>query len=155
MKSAGLLVFRRKGPVPEVFLAHMGGPFWRNKDAGAWTIPKGEFRDEAPFDAAMREFREETGLVPAGNFVELAPCKQASGKVIHAFAVEWDCDASNITSNTFPLEWPKGSGRIQEFPEVDRAGWFTLDQAAEKIVKGQIPLLDQLRALLSSQAASK
>src|SRR5712691_5631757 len=107
-RSAGLLLFRRKGPSVEVFLVHMGGPFWQHKDDASWSIAKGEFEDEAPLDAARREFHEETGMAPEGNFLELPPLKQPSGKVIFAWAVEWDCDATKIKSNTFALEWPKG-----------------------------------------------
>jgi predicted NUDIX family NTP pyrophosphohydrolase len=151
-KSAGLLVFRRSGASPEVFLVHMGGPFWQHKDEGAWTIPKGEFEDnEAPLAAAQREFQEETSLTPEGQFLELAPVKQASGKVVFAWAVEGDCDATKIKSNTFSIEWPKGSGAIREFPEVDRAGWFSLVEARKKLVKGQVPLVDELEKVLGSQ----
>ena len=150
-KSAGLLVFRRKGPLLEVFLAHMGGPFWERKDEGAWSIPKGEFDEETPLNAAIREFSEETGLVPEGKFIELTPVKQPSGKTILAFALEWDCDAAVIKSNTFSLEWPKGSGTMCEFPEIDRAAWFPLDQARRKIVKGQIPIIDELQKLMASE----
>src|SRR2546430_2327544 len=143
-KSAGLLLFRRRDSSVEVFLAHMGGPFWRQKDDGSWSIPKGEFEDEAPLAAARREFQEETGLAPDGEFLELPPVKQASGKVIFAWALEWDCDATKIKSNTFALEWPKGSGVMREFPEIDRAGWFSLVEARKKLVKGQVPLLENL-----------
>ena len=146
--SAGLLVFRRKGPALEVFLVHMGGPFWQRKDEGAWSIPKGEFETEPPLDAARREFHEETGLAPVGSFIELDSVKQRSGKVVHAWAVEWDCDADKIKSNTFTMEWPKGSGIIRQFPEVDRAAWFTLEEARKKIIQGQIALLDQLPSLV-------
>ncbi len=147
-QSAGLLVFRRKMGEAEVFLAHMGGPFWAKKDEGAWTIPKGEFHSEKPFEAALREFQEETGLRPEGNFLELAPVKQAGGKTVFAWAVEWDCDATSIRSNTFNLEWPKGSGRMREFAEVDRAGWFSIAEARRKILKGQVPFLEQLERVV-------
>jgi predicted NUDIX family NTP pyrophosphohydrolase len=144
-RSAGLLLFRRQGGQVEVFLAHMGGPFWARKDYASWSIPKGEFGDdEVPFDAAKREFREETGLIPTGRFIELAPVKQPGGKMIFAWAVEWDCDPTAIKSNTFTMEWPRGSGRMCEFPEIDRAAWFALSEARRKILKGQAPLLDQL-----------
>src|SRR5262249_17758679 len=113
-QSAGLLVFRRKNGVAEVFLAHMGGPFWSKKDEGGWTIPKGEFDIEKPLEAALREFEEETGLKPEGNFLELASVNQAGGKTVFAWAVEWDCDAINIRSNNFTMEWPKGSGQMRE-----------------------------------------
>lgn len=145
-QSAGLLLFRRKEGSLEVFLVHMGGPFWQHKDQGAWSIPKGEFaEDEAPLEAAKREFQEETGLTaPAGGFLELQPVKQSSGKVVSAWAVEGDCDAANVKSNTFTMEWPKGSGKIREFPEIDKAGWFAIEQARGKILKGQVKLLDEL-----------
>jgi predicted NUDIX family NTP pyrophosphohydrolase len=147
-KSAGLLLFRLKKSSMEVFLAHMGGPFWEHKDFRAWSIPKGEFEDEAPLDAARREFQEETSMTPEGNFIELAPVRQPSGKTIFAWALEWDCDAAKVKSNMFSMEWPKGSGQMREFPEIDRAAWFSLDEARQKILKGQIPLLDQLQAKL-------
>ena len=123
----------------------MGGPFWRHKDDGSWSIPKGEFEEsEAPLEAAKREFQEETGITPHGNFFELHPVIQSSGKVVFAWAVEGDCDATKIRSNNFTLEWPKGSGVMQEFPEVDRGEWFSLADAQRKILKGQVPLLEQL-----------
>jgi len=147
-KSAGLLLFRLKKSSMEVFLAHMGGPFWEHKDVRAWSIPKGEFEDEAPLDAARREFQEETSMTPEGNFIELAPVRQPSGKTIFAWALEWDCNAAKVKSNMFSMEWPKGSGQMREFPEIDRAAWFSLDEARQKILKGQIPLLDQLQAKL-------
>ena len=148
-QSAGLLAFRRKHGSLEVFLVHMGGPFWQRKEAGAWSIPKGEFEDEAPLTAAMREFREETGLVPEGTFLALSPIRQSGGKTVHAFAVEWDCDPASIKSNTFRLEWPKSSGVMREFPEVDRAEWFTVGEARAKLVKGQVALIDELDTRLS------
>jgi predicted NUDIX family NTP pyrophosphohydrolase len=148
-KSAGLLVFRRKDSSVEVFLVHMGGPFWQHKEDGAWSIPKGEFEDnEAPLEAARREFQEETGLMPEGEFLELPPVKQSSGKTVFAWAVEWDCDATKIRSNTFSMEWPKGSGVMREFPEADRAEWVSLAEARQKLVKGQVPLLEELEKLL-------
>jgi len=147
-KSAGLLLFRRKGSSVEVLLAHMGGPFWEHKDAAAWSIPKGEFEDEAPLDAALREFQEETSLIPKGDFLELTPVKQPSGKTVFAWALEWDCDATRVKSNTFSMEWPKGSGVMKDFPEIDQASWFSMAEAHRKILKGQIPLLDQLQSKL-------
>jgi predicted NUDIX family NTP pyrophosphohydrolase len=147
-KSAGLLLYRRKDSSVEVFLAHMGGPFWEKKDDGSWSIPKGEFEDETPLDAALREFHEETGLSPQGNFMELAPVKQPSGKTVFAYALEFDCDPSVIKSNTFSLEWPKGSGVMREFPEIDRAAWFSLSVAKRKMLKGQIALVEQLQKAL-------
>lgn len=150
-QSAGLLLYRRRGEELEVFLVHPGGPFWAGKDASAWSIPKGEFAaDEDPVSAARREFREETGLSVEGDFVALAPQKQASGKIIQAWAVEADCDPAAIQSNTFTLEWPPRSGRKQEFPEIDRAAWFPLAAAREKIHKGQIALLDELERLIDA-----
>ena len=149
-KSAGLLVFRRKDSGTEVFLVHPGGPFWHHKDEGAWSIPKGEFQDEPPLEAAVREFQEETGLSPSGNFLELSPIKQAGGKTVFAWALEWDCDPTTIKSNTFTMEWPKGSGTMREFAEVDRAGWFNFEEARKKLLKGQIPLLEQLRERLGA-----
>ena len=148
-KSAGLLMYRRRAGQVEVFLIHSGGPFWVGKDNGAWSIPKGEFTDEeAPLDAARREFREETGFTASGSFVALEPIKQAGGKIVHAWAVEGDCDAAAVKSNTFSMEWPPHSGRLAAFPEADRAGWFTFPQARVKILRSQQPLLDQLRELL-------
>src|SRR5471030_3319450 len=125
--SAGLLLFRRGPAALEVLLAHMGGPFWARKDRGAWTIPKGEVNPgEELLDAARREFLEETGFAPAGLLVPLGHVTQGSGKEVHAWAVEGDFDVSLLTSNTFRMEWPKGSGKIAEFPEIDRAEWFSL-----------------------------
>jgi predicted NUDIX family NTP pyrophosphohydrolase len=144
--SAGLLLFRRSGSALEVMLVHMGGPFWSRRDSGAWSIPKGEHGPaEDPLAAARREFAEETGLAaPAGDPIDLGVVRQRSGKLVHAWAIEADLDVAEITSNTFALEWPRGSGRIREFPEVDRAGWFELDAAREKLVKGQAPFLQTL-----------
>jgi len=150
-QSAGILAFRRAagGAQLEVFLVHHGGPFWRNKDAGAWSIPKGELdADEDPLVAARREFQEETGFAIEGSFLALAPVSQRAGKTVHCFAVEADLDAAGSRSNTFSMEWPPRSGRTQEFPEVDRAGWFDLERAREKINVGQAPLLEQLRERL-------
>ena len=146
-KSAGLLLFGRKEPLVEVFLAHMGGPFWERKDDASSSIPKGEFEEELPLDAAIREFEEETGMTPSGNFLELSPVKQPSGKIVYAWALEWDCDATKIKSNTFTLEWPKGSG-VMRISEIDRASWFSLAEARRKLLKGQVPFLDQLQKML-------
>lgn len=147
--SAGLLLFRRRQGVPEVFLVHPGGPFWAKKDAGAWSIPKGEAAPgEDLLSAARREFQEETGLGIDGDFRELAPVRQPSGKRVHAWAVEADLDADAIHSNSFEMEWPPRSGQRREFPEVDRAAWFDLPTARSKITKGQLGLLDQLERLL-------
>ena len=146
-QSAGVLMYRRTGAELEVFLVHPGGPFWAKKDAGAWSIPKGEFAaDETPADAARREFIEETGVDPGPDLVALAVVTQSRAKVVHAFAIERDLDPATIRSNTFELEWPPRSGRMQPFPEADRAAWFTLDEARVKIVAGQRPILDALTA---------
>lgn len=145
-KSAGLLLYRKHNSTLEVFLVHPGGPFWAKKDDGAWSIPKGEIaEDEDPLAAAKREFYEETGVQIDGDFIALAPVKQAGGKTVYAWAIEADCDAQAIKSNTFSIEWPPRSGRRQEFPEVDRASWFTLDEAKQKILKGQLSLLEELQ----------
>jgi len=143
-RSAGLLVYRLKDEQVEVFLAHPGGPFWAKKDAGAWSIPKGEFEGEEPLKAAIREFQEETGRKITGEFVELRPIKQKGGKMVYAWAVEADFDAAEIESNTFGLEWPPKSGVVKEYPEVDRAEWFDLETAKVKILASQMELLDQL-----------
>jgi predicted NUDIX family NTP pyrophosphohydrolase len=145
--SAALLLYRVTAVV-EVLIAHPGGPFWARKDDGAWSIPKGEYAaGEDPWAAAQREFEEEIGLAPpAGPRIEFPPLKQPSGKVITAFAVRGDLDVADAHSNTFELEWPRGSGRIQTFPEVDRVGWFPVAQAKVKLLKGHRPLLDQLMA---------
>jgi predicted NUDIX family NTP pyrophosphohydrolase len=147
--SAGILVYRFEKNVLKVFLVHPGGPFWKNKDAGAWTIPKGEFaEDESPLEAAVREVKEETGHVISGNFIELGSIRQKNGKRVFAWAIEGDLDANNITSNHFEIEWPPRSGKKASFPEVDRAAWFSLADAKEKILPSQWPLLEELRSLL-------
>ena len=152
--SAGILLHRGRGERLEVFLVHPGGPFWANKDRGAWSIPKGEFAPgEDPLAAARREFAEETGLAADGAAVALQPIRQAGGKVVHAFALEGDADPAQISSNRFVLEWPPRSGRQQEFPEVDRAGWFELGAARQKLLKSQLGLLDQLVALVGAGRA--
>jgi predicted NUDIX family NTP pyrophosphohydrolase len=147
--SAGILVHRMRDGMLEVLLVHPGGPFWAKKDAGAWTIPKGEFdaANESAEAAARREFVEETGQPPPSRLVPLAVVKQPGGKFVHAFAGEGDIDVAAIRSNTFEIEWPPRSGRRQAFPEVDRAAWFTLDEARETILAGQRPLLDALAAM--------
>ena len=133
---------------------HPGGPFWTKRDLGAWSIPKGEFAPaEDPLAAARREFEEETGIVPEGDFIPLSPRRQPSGKVVHAWAFEGDCDPATIVSNTFAIQWPPGSGRRQEFPEVDRAAWFPLDVAKRKLVSGQAGLVEELKDLLGRQPA--
>ena len=146
--SAGLLLYRHRGEL-EVFLVHPGGPFWAKKDAGAWTIPKGEIADgEEPLEAAKREFLEETGFDINGEFRRLDPIKQAGGKIVQAWAIEADCDPGQLHSNRFAIEWPPKSGKTREFPEVDRAGWFTVSEARTKILAGQVGLIDQLVSLL-------
>lgn len=140
--SAGLLLFRRAGPKIEVLLVHPGGPFWAKKDAGAWSIPKGEYAaGEDPRAAAMREFQEETGLRPSGEPMPLGSFRQSSAKVIEVWALEGAFDPASLRSNTFSMEWPPRSGRMQSFPEVDSAAWFDLEEAQRKIVKGQQPAL--------------
>lgn len=144
--SAGVLLYRIADDGVEVLLAHPGGPFWARKDDGAWSIPKGEYTEpEDPWLAARREFREEIGLdVPDGPRVEFAPVKQPGGKIVTAFAVRGDLDVTDTVSNTFELEWPRGSGRIREYPEIDRVAWLSVAQARSKLLKGQQPLLDRL-----------
>ena len=147
-KSAGILLYRHKDGRLQVLLAHPGGPFWTKKDAQAWSIPKGEFDAEEPLAAAKRELTEETGAVVSGPVRALAPVKQPSGKVVHAFAVEQDFDLGRFRSNLFSLEWPPRSGKVTEYPEVDRIAWFGIDEARLKIQRGQGALLDQLVQLL-------
>jgi predicted NUDIX family NTP pyrophosphohydrolase len=147
-ESAGLLLYRRRHGALEVLLVHPGGPYWAKKDAGAWTIPKGELTPgEAALDAAQREFREETGQDIAGTFVPLLPVRQSSRKTVFAWAVEGELDASAIHSNSFEMEWPPRSGRRRSFPEIDRAQWFALDEARQKINAAQAALLDELVAM--------
>ena len=148
-ESAGIVLYRYRGSRLEIFLVHPGGPFWKNKDSGAWSIPKGEFEPgEDPLKAARREFHEETGFAVDGSFIALTPVRQAGGKVVHAWAVEGDCEAESITSNSFILEWPPRSGQCKTFSEVDRAGWFSLELARDKILNGQLKLLDELQRIL-------
>ena len=144
--SAGVLLYRTRDGVVEVLIVHPGGPFWARKDDGAWSIPKGEYADgQDPWAVAQREFSEEIGLpLPAGARLDFGALKQPSGKVITAFAVQGDLDVTDTRSNTFELEWPRGSGTFREFPEVDRVGWFPVAQAREKLLKGQRPFLDRL-----------
>jgi predicted NUDIX family NTP pyrophosphohydrolase len=151
-RSAGILLYRLNEGVPEVLLVHPGGPFWARKDAGAWSIPKGEYGDDEDAQAcALREFEEETGtaLSPA-ELADLGAVKLKSGKQVAAWAVEGDLDSDAITSNTFELEWPPRSGRMQTVPEVDRAGWFGLEEAREKLNPAQGAFLDRLRELLGA-----
>src|SRR5205809_2340810 len=144
-KSAGILLYRIKNKMLEVLLVHPGGPFWIKKDAGAWTIPKEELNvDEEPFDAAIREMKEETGIILKGNFIELTPVKQKGGKLVYAWAKEQDVDLSDIKSNEFEMEWPPKSGKKKIFPEIDKADWFDLKTAKEKMNAGQLPLIEEL-----------
>lgn len=143
--SAGILLYRLRGDSFEVLLVHPGGPFWNGREWSAWSIPKGEFVDGEPaLEAARREFEEETGFTVAGPFVTLAPLRQKSGKVIHAWAAKGDLDAASVRSNTFTMEWPPRSGRQRSFPEVDRASWFAPGEAARRIHPGQAPFLMEL-----------
>ena len=145
--SAGILLYRFNKKNIEVFLVHPGGPFWKNKDEGAWSVPKGEYeKDEDPLKAAIREFKEETGISIEGDFISLKPVKLKSGKLVKAWALEKDIDATAVKSNTFLLEWPPRSGKKIEVPEVDKAEWFTIPEAKKKINAGQLPLLDELTA---------
>ena len=147
-QSAGLLVYRKRDHGLEFLLVHPGGPFWKNKDAGSWTIPKGEIASgEAPLDTALREFKEELGLHVTGPFTALIPIKQKAGKIVQAWAGEADLDLSAIVSNTFEMEWPPRSGRMAQFPEIDRAEYFELETAKIKINPAQIPFLDQAAAM--------
>jgi predicted NUDIX family NTP pyrophosphohydrolase len=154
--SAGLLLFRRRQGSIEVFLVHPGGPFWANKDTGAWSIPKGEHGPgKDPLAAARREFTEETGFTAAGPFFPLTPLKQKSGKIIAAFACEGEADPEALASNTFTLEWPPRSGKLAEFPEVDRAAWFSLPEAGDKILSGQRGFLLELAGLVGEEGNSE
>ncbi|MEZ2140869.1 NUDIX domain-containing protein [Bradyrhizobium sp. DN5] len=151
LKSAGIIAYRKRRRL-EVLLVHPGGPFWRNKDLGAWSIPKGEYADEDDAEiAARREFAEELGLELSVPLIALGEVKQRGGKLVTAFAAELDIDTSSIRSNTFEIEWPPRSGKRQTFPEVDRAEWFTLKEAQERINAGQRLLLDRLERLASGE----
>ena len=144
-KSAGLLIYRVPEAGIEVLLVHPGGPFWKNKDTAAWSIPKGEFTEEEPLSAAIREVKEEIGLLATGKFLELTPIKQKSGKIVYAWAYESDFDPQTLCSNTFTMEWPPRSGKIIEIPEVDKAAWFSLEEAGIKINAGQILILHEFK----------
>ena len=144
-QAAGILVYRIKNKKPEVFLCHPGGPFYKNKDLGVWQIPKGEFEsNEEPFAAAKREFKEETGQEIDGDFFPLTPVKYKTGKIVYAWAVKGDVETASIRSNTFPLEWPPKSGKYIDVPEVDRGGWFSMEEARRKILPSLVPFLDEL-----------
>jgi len=149
-KSAGILLYRFENDLPEIFLVHSGGPFWAKKDLGAWSIPKGEFEaDENPLDAAKREVEEETGIKVSGEFIELTPVKQKSGKIIYAWAQEKDINPAQITSNNFEIEWPPKSGKKKAFPEIDKAAWFNMDEAKKRIVEEQASLIKELENKLN------
>ena len=151
-KSAGILPFRIRDGLLEVFLGHPGGPFFAKKDLGVWSIPKGEFENEKPLDAAKREFFEETGLkIGSGKFLPLAPVKQKSGKTVFAWAVEKDLDPSKLKSNMFVLTFRGSSGAGKEYPEIDRAEWFPIEVAKQKILSYQVPLLLQLERMVSER----
>jgi len=153
--SAGLLLYRHRRPL-EVFLVHPGGPYWTKRDLGAWSLPKGEVCEgEDRLDAAKREFEEETGCAIDGEFRSLTPLKQPSGKVIHAWAIEGDCNPAELRSSLFSIKWPPKSGRMQEFPEVDRAAWFDVPEARRRVIAGQVGFIDQLASLLGVRATSE
>jgi len=150
-QSAGILLYRIKNAKPELLLVHPGGPFWKNKDEGAWSIPKGEFTDgEDALDAARREFKEETGITCNTDAVPLTPIKMSSGKRVFAWAVQQDIDPATIKSNEFEMEWPPKSGKRQQFPEVDRAAWFSPAIAKKKINAAQKPFIDELLQLITA-----
>jgi predicted NUDIX family NTP pyrophosphohydrolase len=156
-QSAGIVLYRLSKQGPQVLLVHPGGPFWAKKDLGAWSIPKGEFEeDEAPLSAAIREFHEETGfMLPSGEPLPLGTAKLSSGKVVYAWALSGDATASNMKSNTFSMEWPPKSGVTQEFPEVDKAAWYTLEEAKAKLNKGQVPFIEALAEHLGASLAAQ
>ncbi|MEP6613325.1 MAG: NUDIX domain-containing protein [Mucilaginibacter sp.] len=147
-QSAGILLYRKTGYSLQVFLVHPGGPFFKNKDLGAWSIPKGEFLDdEETLTAAKREFEEETGQAVDGDFIELKPVRLKSGKTVYAWAVEGDINHETITSNLFEMEWPPKSGKKQSFPEIDRAGWFEVEEAKLKVNAAQVAFIKELESL--------
>lgn len=150
--TAGVLLYRfTNGPL-EVFLVHPGGPFWARKDLGAWSVPKGELNEnEDALEGAKREFQEETSISIAGDFITLRPVKGSNSKTIRIFAIEQDVDPAQVKSNLFSMEWPVKSGKFKEFPEVDKGGWFTIDEALEKINKSQVPILEELNTILKNQ----
>jgi predicted NUDIX family NTP pyrophosphohydrolase len=147
-RSAGIILYRKRNGIIEIFLVHPGGPYWAKKDQGSWSIPKGEYQDgEEALDAARREFLEETGAAVSGPFLPLVPVRQPSGKIISAWAAEGEFDPAGLRSNSFTLEWPPKSGITQNFPEVDRGAWFSLAEAREKLSPGQVPLLQGIADL--------
>lgn len=148
-QSAGILLYRKEGEQLEVFLVYPGGPYFSGKDLGNWSIPKGEFTEkEKPFDAAVREMEEETGYLPAGDFMELTPIQQKSGKKVYCWAVAGDLDPDTILSNTFEIEWPPKSGKRKSYPEIDKGEWFTIPIAKQKINERQIAFLEELEQLV-------
>ena len=150
-RSAGILLFRGGAGALEVLLAHPGGPFWRARDEGVWTIPKGGIDEgEEPLDAALREFNEETGFIASPPFLPLTPLRQRSGKTVFAWAAQGECDPASLSSLHFTMEWPPRSGRMQSFPEIDRAGWFSPDEARARILPGQRAFIDELERVLST-----
>ena len=154
-QAAGILLYRQSARGLELLLAHPGGPLWARKDLGAWTIPKGQFGDdESALAAAQREFAEEMGSPARGEFVELGSIRQPSGKIVHGFTAECDFDVTTVKSNLFELEWPPKSGKHGQFPEVDRAQWFSVEEARRKILTGQQPFIDRLLALVKSQSGA-
>lgn len=151
-KSAGILLYRIKDKKPEIFLGHPGGPFFKNKDLGVWSIPKGEFdENEEPLIAAKREFKEEIGSDIEGNFIPLKPVKYKNGKLVYAWAVEGDLDTTTLNCNTFPLEWPPRSGKFIQIPEIDKVQWFPPDVALKKIIPAQAPFIEELKSLVEIQ----
>lgn len=149
--SAGILLYRRRAGALEVFLVHPGGPFWARRDLGAWTVPKGApLAGESLVEAARREFNEETGFSAEGELLPLGHVRQKAGKIVHAWALEGDADPAALKSNTFQVEWPRGSGRLREYPEADRGGWFPMPEARARILPSQSPLLDALLDRLSN-----
>lgn len=148
-QSAGILLYRKRAKQLEVFLVHPGGPFWAKKDLGSWSIPKGEYLEgEEPLQAAIREFEEETGYRPSGDFIQLPTIRQKGHKTVHCWAIQGELDADNIVSNMFEMEWPPRSGKMKAFPEIDRAGWFPIDTAREKINERQVRFIDELEKLI-------
>lgn len=145
VRSGGIILYRFNEGRLQLMLVHPGGPFWKNKDEGVWSIPKGIYEEsENPLDAAKREFREETGYMVDGEFIDLGEIKQPSHKIVHVWAMEKDIDTTNIVSSTFNLEWPRNSGQIKEYPEVDRGQWFEVPEAKKKILRGQQDFIDKL-----------
>lgn len=150
-KSAGILLFRFRNRKTEFFLVHPGGPFWVRKDVHSWSVPKGEFEDENPLTAAIREFEEETGFRLSGEFIELAPVRQKSGKTVYCFAIRGDIDPEQIRSNSFEIEWPAGSGQKKSFPEIDRGEWFDPETAKVKIIEAQAAFIDELQGKIAEE----